>query len=116
MSTSVPGGGAPRTGTADLERLRIDRRRAPERSPRRWFVLVGAIVLLVVAALVLRARSGTLPWSATRVEETAVALRPARSGGSADVLTANGYIQARRSAAVSAELQGRLSKLLVQEG
>jgi hypothetical protein len=80
--------------------------------------LVGAIVLLVsVAALVLRARSGTLPWSATRVEETA---RRAASGTQRRSLPTSSprtaHPSGARSAAVSAELQGRLVEAARRKG
>jgi RND family efflux transporter MFP subunit len=107
---------APRMADADLGRLRIDRERHRERGPskRRWVAIVVPILVLVSAALVLRLRSG-----AVSVEETAIALRPAvggAGGAGRELLTANGYVQARRNAAVSAEVTGRLEQLFVQEG
>jgi RND family efflux transporter MFP subunit len=120
MTSSKPGATTPRLADADLERLRIDRDREPGRSRRRWVLVLVPIVLLVAAALVLRTRSGLWPGGGTRIEETAIALKPATGGnpgGSGrELLTANGYVQARRNAAVSAELTGRLAMLYVQEG
>lgn len=101
-------------GSTDLGRLRIDRSRTRARPPRRWFFIALALGAVLIAALALQARSGGL--SRAKIEETATVLRPAASGSGADVLTANGYVQARRNAAVSAEVQGRLQELFVQEG
>jgi RND family efflux transporter MFP subunit len=108
-----------RMADADLERLRIDRSREPGNSRRRWMAIAGALALLVTLALVLRAQSGAWPARRVGIEATAVALRPAPGapgGGARELLTANGYVQARRNAAVSAELTGRLERLYVQEG
>jgi RND family efflux transporter MFP subunit len=119
MTSSLRGGAPPRLADADLGRLRIDRDRERRPSRRRWLFIVVPIVLLVAAALVLRARSGMWPGGGPRVEETAIALVPApgqAGGGARELLTANGYVQARRNAAVSAELTGRLAMLYVQEG
>src|SRR5262249_1060344 len=107
-------GSVPSAGDADLGGLRIERDREPGRSKRRWVAIGAPILLLVAAALVLQARSGA--FGRPRIEETAPVLRPAARARGSDVLTANGYVGARRAAAVSAELQGRLRDLYVQEG
>jgi RND family efflux transporter MFP subunit len=106
----------PHSGERDLHRLRIDRDQPPRRR-RRLPVILGGVVLLAAVGLgLVVGRGGGLPGSRPAVE-TAVALRAAAAGGGGrTLLTANGYVQARRSAAVSAELQGRLVKLHVQEG
>ncbi len=116
MSNPVEGGSVPRSSEADLGRLRIDRDPVRGPSVRRWLVIVVPILILAGAGLFLRARAGLLPGMRVRLLETAVVLRPAVASGGRDELTANGYVQARRSAAVSAEITGRLQRLLVEEG
>jgi len=111
---TTPPGRPTSTASTDLGRLRIDRNREPGRSPRRWLLIGAPILLLVIVALALQARSGGL--GGAKIETTATVLRPAPGAGGSDVLTANGYVQARRNAAVSAEVQGRLQDLFVQEG
>jgi RND family efflux transporter MFP subunit len=120
MTTPDPGTAPTRTADADLARLRIDRDRDRERGPsrRRWLLVVVPLVVLVTAVVGLRMQNGAWPGGGVLVEETALVLRPTRdgAGGGRELLTANGYVQARRNAAVSAELTGRLDRLFVQEG
>jgi len=105
-----------RNATADIDRLRIDRERPRRGNRRRNIAILATLFLLVAAAVAARMRSGLLPGGTIEVE-TSVALRPAAGGaGAGGVLTANGYVQARRSAAVSAEITGRLMRLYVEEG
>lgn len=111
---TTPPGRPATAGSADLGSLRIDRNREPGRSKRRWVLLGVPLVVLTAGALVLQARFGAP--GANKIEETTTVLRPAAAGRGSDVLTANGYVHARRNAAVSAEVQGRLQELLVQEG
>ena len=106
----------PRNATADIDRLRIDRDRPRRGNRRRNGAILTALFLLVAAAVAARMRSGLLPGGTTEVE-TSIALRPASAGaGAGGILTANGYVQARRSAAVSSEITGRLLRLYVEEG
>jgi RND family efflux transporter MFP subunit len=98
----------------DLSRLRIEREPAgPPRTRRRWLLVLLAILLLALAggAWLLR---GRLPLGPPRV---AVA-RATRTGGAAAVsgVAANGYVVARRQAALSTDIQGRLVELRVEEG
>jgi RND family efflux transporter MFP subunit len=95
---------------SDLERLRIgDSERISARRRRRWpFYLLGAIVLIVVLAVLMKP---------TPVEVVAAKTEgggPAEEGES--VLTANGYIEARHQTAVAARTTGRLAELFVEEG
>jgi len=97
----------------DLQSLKIDRDE-PRRSPWRWPLLLLVPALLAIAGLyALRLREAL----AAPVVETVVA---ARSTGSSEagsaVLTASGYVVARRKAVVSAKIQGRLAHLGVEEG
>jgi len=107
----------PRNATADIDRLRIDRDRPRRSSRRRNVAILATLLILVVAAVAARMRSGLFPGGTIDVE-TSVALRPATAGGAGagGVLTANGYVQARRSAAVSSEITGRLMRLHVEAG
>jgi HlyD family secretion protein len=99
----------------DLASLRIDDTR-PARSPWRWPLL---LLLPVVAALAilyaLRARQA-LAGVEVEVAQTGVAAPAAAGQPGAPVLTASGYVIARRKAVVSAKIQGRLASLKVEEG
>lgn len=100
---------------SDLASLRIDDRPRP-RSPWRW-PLILLVPLVVVLALLygLRARQA---FSAVEVEigQTGVSAPAAGGQPGAAILTASGYVVARRKAVVSAKIQGRLSELKVEEG
>jgi RND family efflux transporter MFP subunit len=98
----------------ELASLRLDDE--PPRSRRGMWVTLAVLVLI--------AGAGTLAWrsraafAATEVETTQPVIE--RTGadevaGTA-VLTASGYVVARRKAVVSAKIQGRLSQLRVEEG
>jgi RND family efflux transporter MFP subunit len=98
----------------ELASLKIDRTRSGA-SPWRWPLL---LLLPVVAALLvlygLRARQA---FSAIEVETTTVAVsRQVEASAGTPILTASGYVVARRKAVVSAKIQGRLSELRVEEG
>lgn len=96
----------------DLASLRIDRDSAPR--GRNWWPLAALAVLACGAALYAFVPRG----SSVEIET----LRPTvtSAGGAAapgsTVLTASGYVVARRKAVVSAKIQGRLSELRVEEG
>lgn len=98
----------------ELASLKIDRTRASA-SPWRWPLLLLLPVALVLLALYgLRARQA---FSATEVETTTVAVsRQVEASAGTPILTASGYVVARRKAVVSAKIQGRLSALRVEEG
>jgi HlyD family secretion protein len=98
----------------ELASLRIDRER-PARSAWRWPLLFFIPIVAVLAALyVLRAVSAS---RGTEVETVQATVTQTGSGtpGSA-ILTASGYVVARRKAVVSAKIQGRLAELRVEEG
>jgi RND family efflux transporter MFP subunit len=98
----------------ELASLRIDRER-PARSPWRWPLLFFVPVLLVLGTLyVMRAVSASRGPEVETVRATVT-----QAGGSAPgsaILTASGYVVARRKAVVSAKIQGRLAELRVEEG
>ncbi len=98
----------------ELASLKIDRTKKAS-SPYRWPLLLMApavIGLLVIYGL--RARQA---FSATEVETLTVAVsRDVAPSAGTPILTASGYVVARRKAVVSAKIQGRLSELRVEEG
>jgi len=98
----------------ELDSLKIDRTRPP-RSPWRWPLLLlvpTALVLLVLYGLQARR---TL--SAPEIETVTVAVsRDVAPSAGTPILTASGYVVARRQAVVSAKIQGRLEELRVEEG
>jgi RND family efflux transporter MFP subunit len=97
-----------------LHQLRIDRGLREEApAVRRWPWLVGgALVLLLIGAGFWLMRSG----HAAIAVHTAMA-QPMTSGGpSTSVLDATGYVTARRQATVSAQITGKLSEVLIEEG
>lgn len=99
----------------ELASLRIDREQ-PSGSPwRRKALLFFIPVVLVLGTLyALRIRqSMASPEVQTVKAQVTQAGQP--SAGSA-VLTASGYVVARRKAVVSAKIQGRLAELRVEEG
>ncbi len=99
----------------DLASLSIERNEA-RRSPWRWPLLFFIPVILGLLALYgLRLRQA---WSAVEVEvvRPAVAASGAAPSAGTPVLTASGYLVARRKAVVSAKIQGRLAELRVEEG
>lgn len=98
----------------ELASLKIDRSPA-SRSPWRWPLLLLVPALLALAVLYgLRARQA---FSAPEVETvTASVSKAAESTAGTPILTASGYVVARRKAVVSAKIQGRLSELRVEEG
>jgi len=98
----------------ELASLKIDRSRK-RKSQWRWpllLLLPGVVVLLALYAL--RAQRA---FSATEVETaTAAVSRDVAPSAGTPILTASGYVVARRKAVVSAKIQGRLSELRVEEG
>ena len=98
----------------DLSSLRIDRDRKPS-SPWRWPLLLFVPVVALLGLLyVLRARQ-TLSASEVAVVRASVSAPGQRAAGE-QLLTASGYVVARRQAVVSAKIQGRLADLRVEEG
>ena len=109
----------------DLHSLRIDRSAAAEPSP--WTLrpqaLVLAAVLFLAFAAFIAERAGLFDASQPQAASTPVqtaAAAPAAPAPQAAVpsggLVASGYIVARRVATVSAEITGRITEVLVEEG
>jgi RND family efflux transporter MFP subunit len=98
----------------DLATLKIDRDR-PARSPWRWPLLFFIPVILGLAALYVLRLQQVL--GATEVETVEPTLQKTASvSAGTPILTASGYVVARRKAVVSAKIQGRLAELRVEEG
>jgi HlyD family secretion protein len=99
----------------ELASLKIDRTR-PARSPWRWPLLLLLPAVLLMAVLYgLRVRQAL---TAPEVETATVVVSRGAAAAAAGtpILTASGYVVARRKAVVSAKIQGRLSALKVEEG
>ena len=104
----------------ELASLRIER----DRPPRRWGRTIGLLFFLaLVASAVLyyiRVRPSLGPldaFGAVEVETTQASVQ--NTGGpnaGTPILTASGYLVARRQSVVSSKIQGRLSELNVEEG
>jgi len=98
-----------------LGQLRIDRGPEPQGGApgRRTWIIGAAVALLVVLGggtwFALSARSGV-------AVHTATAQALAASGGVASVLDATGYVTARREATVSAQITGKVTEVLFDEG
>ncbi len=98
----------------DLASLRIEREAVPARPWRRPLLLFVPALLFLAVLYGMRLRSGL---SAVEVETVkAVVGSSARASAGTPVLTASGYVVARRKAVVSAKIQGRLAELKVEEG
>ncbi len=94
-----------------LNRLRIDRSKAP-RSTTPWKA-IAAGVLLVVAI------GSATAWWLSRPKPVAVrttSARVASSGSSQVLLNASGYVTARRAATVSSKITGKVIEVLTEEG
>ena len=99
----------------DLATLKIDRA-TPARSPWRWPLIFFIPVILLLAVLYgLRLQQA---MSAPEVETTVAAVSRGSEAAAAGtpILTASGYVVARRKAVVSSKIQGRLAELRVEEG
>jgi RND family efflux transporter MFP subunit len=98
----------------ELASLKIDRTRK-RKNPWRWpLLLLLPVVVVLVGLYALRAQQA---FSATEVETaTAAVSRDTAPSAGTPILTASGYVVARRKAVVSAKIQGRLSELRVEEG
>ncbi len=100
----------------DLAALKIDR--GVQASPRRWpLLLLLPAVLFLGILYFLRFQNRAVEVAAVKVTKTEVSAESiSASNAGAPLLTASGYIVARRKAVVSAKIQGRLSSLRVEEG
>src|SRR5204863_2890109 len=94
---------------------RIERDRPASRSLRRPLLLLVPALLVLLALYGLRLRQALATPEVQAVR--AATINPSASGAAGTpLLTASGYVVARRKAVVSAKIQGRLSDLRVEEG
>ena len=99
--------------STDLASLRLEE--PPERSRRGLWITLA--VLIVLASAGIFAWRSTASMRALAVETVQPTVeRGGRAAAGTAVLTASGYIVARREAIVSSKIQGRLSELRVEEG
>jgi HlyD family secretion protein len=113
------GPGAQRAGVkADLASLRIERdASAPRRSSRNlWPTVTVALVLLAATFVWTRATQVSAERASALPAPAPIAAPEARRDSRPALLTASGYVVARRKAVVSAKIQGRLASLSVEEG
>jgi RND family efflux transporter MFP subunit len=96
---------------ADLASLRLNEE--PETSRKGLWILLG-VVILALGGGVLAWRSATAAVEVSTVSPSIERSSSAPAG--TPVLTASGYIVARREAIVSSKIQGRLAELRVEEG
>ena len=101
----------------ELASLRIERE-APRR--RRWGLFIVLILLLVAVAgglYFVRKDPNLANFGATEVQTVQATIQDS-SGPAAGtpILTASGYLVARRQSVVSAKIQGRIAQLLVDAG
>ena len=98
----------------ELASLRLEEPTERPRS-RIWIALAVIVLLVGGGALAWRARTA---FAATEVETTRPSIEQGGAGAQAGspLLTASGYVVARRKAVVSAKIQGRLAELRVEEG
>ncbi len=112
------------TGMRDLKEelasLRIER----DRPPRRWGRTIGWLLLLAVivagALYYVYAKPSFGPLAAlgaVEVETTQASVQNTGGpSGGTPILTASGYLVARKQSVISSKIQGRLSELRVEEG
>lgn len=103
----------------DLKVLRIDRQRAgqPGLRYRKWLLVLGLIVVLVVASVFLatRLKLGSQLGLAAKPVRVAVATRRSVDGAQ-PILSAAGYVIARHQVEVASKITGRIVSLEVREG
>jgi HlyD family secretion protein len=98
--------------TSDLAALRIDRK---TNSHSIWRRLLGVVLFVGIAATAaLYFARGRI--TAKEVETIQPTVRGSIAAPARPILSASGYLVARRKAVVSAKIQGRLAELAVDEG
>jgi len=103
----------------ELASLRIDRE-APRRGRWRWLVILLLLAVVAAGALYFvraRAQSALSSFGALEVETVRASVLSSNSpNAGTPILTASGYLVARKQSVVSSRIQGRITKLLVEEG
>ncbi|CBA15223.1 efflux RND transporter periplasmic adaptor subunit [Xanthomonas albilineans] len=98
-----------------LRELRIDRNKAPPPSSRKgvWIALLVVVVLLLAGLAVWRVLGRAKPLEVRTATVTAMG---GNNRAAASVLDATGYVIARRTATVSAQITGRVEEVMIEEG
>jgi HlyD family secretion protein len=104
-----------------LDRLRINRDEEEDESGggKRWLIVgfMAVCALLAVGAIYAFWPKGEAQVAAAEPAPTsATPAAPGPAIGSGGVLSASGYVTARRLATVSAEITGRMAEVLIEEG
>jgi RND family efflux transporter MFP subunit len=94
----------------DLASLRIEKTGRTAKPSRRWLLVLFVLLVGALAAWALGSASTPV------VDTVRPTVTVASHGAGASLLSASGYVVARRKAVVSAKIQGRLSELRVEEG
>ena len=84
------------------------------RRRRRWPVWLAIVGVVAIAAWIVRARIAAAPIVVESSSPTVMSAAQYAAG--APTLSASGYVVARREAVVSSKIQGRLTRLDVEEG
>jgi RND family efflux transporter MFP subunit len=101
----------------ELASLRIDRE-APRRVRWRWLVILLLLAVVVAGALYfVRARYAFSSFGALEVETVQASVQGSNNpNAGTPILTASGYLVARKQSVVSSRIQGVISELRVEEG
>ena len=109
-----------------LDRLRINRDEDDEEGGGTKWLIVGFVAIAAMVATALIYAFWPKGEVQTAVAEPPAATAPGAAGasaapvvppaGSGGVLSASGYVTARRLATVSAEITGRMAEVLIEEG
>ena len=99
----------------ELASLRIDRE-TPRRGRWRWPVILLLLVTVGIGALYFF-RGARPAFGAVEVETVQPSIQSSSTlNAGTPILTASGYLVARKQSVVSSKIQGRISELLVEEG
>src|SRR5271165_829366 len=101
----------------ELASLRIDRE-APRRGRWRWLLIFLLVTIFAAGALYfVRARAAFSSFGALEVETVQASVQSSTSpNAGTPILTASGYLVARKQSVVSSRIQGVISELRVEEG
>src|SRR6267142_2114773 len=94
----------------DLSGLKIDERARRGPTGRRWVLLSGGLVALLLIA------GGLYAFLREAVAEVEVATVRADKGGRPTLLNASGYVTPRQRATIAAKITARVNEIFVDEG
>ncbi len=100
----------------ELASLRIDRE-APHRGRGRWLLFLVLIAVAAGAVYFVRARPAFFSFGVLEVEAVQASIQSSSNPNAGPpILTASGYLVARKQSVVSSRIQGRITELRVEEG